>query len=163
MRELLERIDRSTAEDPAPYLRAQKLAEVFPELSGDLEPMIDDARPNWTESRLLPPSIRRGRLRDPARRSGCRVPRPALRQGPRARLHQSALRAQGPWHTTLMSQTSISVTWNMVEASNWDAFAADTRLRVSERTHPVLAAAFGVYAALFGMAARRLNGAVRMR
>lgn len=222
VRELLERIDRSTAEDPAPYLRAQKVAEVFPELSGDLEPMIDDARPNWAESRLLPPQVRRGRLPEillggrgagfhvlhydkdrlhafisqlygpkdlflfSPDQSDCLYPNesapnqsmvdihaPDLDRHPRfaeAEMLTTTLAPgdtvfipSGWWHTTLMNQTSISVTWNMVEASNWDAFAADTRLRVSERTHPVLAAAFGVYATLFGMTARRLRGSVRTR
>ena len=52
--DLLDRIERSTPEAPAPYLRAQKLVDILPELAADLEPMIDDALPNWADSRLLP-------------------------------------------------------------------------------------------------------------
>lgn len=51
----------------------------------------------------------------------------------------------GWWHTALTEETSIGVTWNLVEASNWDAFAADTRRRVTRRANPVAGAVFAAY------------------
>jgi hypothetical protein len=54
--------DISTQENPAPYLRAQKLAEIFPELCADIEPLPHYSQPNWTESRYLPNQIRRSAM-----------------------------------------------------------------------------------------------------
>ena len=62
--ELIADLDASSPEAPAPYLRAQKVVEVFPELAGDLEPSIVYSTPNWADSPLLPPSLRRGRLHE---------------------------------------------------------------------------------------------------
>lgn len=211
--DLLERIERSTPEEPAPYLRTQKLVDVFPELAGDLEPMIDDARPNWAESRLLPSSIRRGRLpeillggrgagfhvlhydkdhlhafisqlygpkelflfspeqsdrlypKDTARnQSSVDIHDPDLDRHPRfaEAVMQTATLMPGEtvymppgwWHTTRMHETSISVTWNTIEASNWADFATDTRRRVARRTNPAIGAVFGVGLAAFGLLAR---------
>ncbi len=58
------------------------------------------------------------------------------------------------WHTTMMEETSISVTWNLVETSNWDSFVADVRRRVGRRRHPAVGAAFGAYLAAYGTVAR---------
>jgi hypothetical protein len=213
MLHLLHLIDRSTPADPAPYLRAQKLAEVFPELAGDLEPMIDDARPNWCDSRLLPSSIRRGRLPEillggrgagfdllhydkdhlhafisqlygrkelflfSPNQTSCLYPlasapnsspvnihAPDLDRHPRfveAEMLMTTLQPgetifipSGWWHTSLMRETSISVTWNLVDTTNWRDFAADTRQRVTQRAHPAVGAAFAAYGAVFGWAAR---------
>lgn len=211
--ELLELIERSTPEHPAPYLRAQKLVDVFPELAADLEPMIDDAQPNWADSRLLPSSIRRGRLpeillggrgagfhvlhydkdhlhafisqlygpkdvfifspdqtdrlypKESARnQSSVDIFRPDLEKHPLfadAEMFTTTLQAgetvfmpPGWWHTTKMHETSISVTWNMIEASNWSDFVADTRHRVASRTNGAVGAAFGAGLAAFGILAR---------
>lgn len=64
VRDLADLIERSTPEAPAPYLRAQKVAELFPELVGDLEPPMVYSQPNWAYSRLLLPAMRRGRLHE---------------------------------------------------------------------------------------------------
>ncbi len=60
----------------------------------------------------------------------------------------------GWWHTTLMDETSIAVTWNLAEASNWTNFVADTRRTVMRRRHPAIGAAVGAYLAAFGMLVR---------
>jgi hypothetical protein len=54
LRELVERVEASTPERPAPYLRNQALAEWPPELLADVSPMPDCTRPNWLQSRLFP-------------------------------------------------------------------------------------------------------------
>ena len=211
--ELLALIESSTPENPAPYLRAQKLVEVLPELAPDLEPMISDARPNWAESRLLPSSIRRARLPEillGGRGAGFHVlhydkahlhafisqlyglkdlfifsPEQTPRLYPKESApNQSSVNIHTPdlvrhplfadaemqvttlkpgdtvyvppgwWHTTLMNETSITVTWNMVGASNWADFSADTRSRVASRTNQAVAGALGAYLGLFGVGAR---------
>jgi hypothetical protein len=63
VRELVELAERSSAEAPAPYLRAQKVGDISPERVPDLQsPMV--YQPNWAYSRLLLPSMRRGRLHE---------------------------------------------------------------------------------------------------
>lgn len=57
--ELIDRIEVSTSERPAPYLRNQLLSEWPPELLEQVLPMPDCTRPNWLESRLFPS---RGRM-----------------------------------------------------------------------------------------------------
>jgi histone arginine demethylase JMJD6 len=52
--DLIDRIDASTDENPAPYLRNQPLAEWPAELTADVSPMPDCTKPNWFESRLFP-------------------------------------------------------------------------------------------------------------
>ena len=52
--ELVDRIEASTSDRPAPYLHNQLLAEWPPELLDDIRPMPDCTRPNWLESRLFP-------------------------------------------------------------------------------------------------------------
>ena len=52
--DLIDRIEASTDDNPAPYLRNQALAEWPPELPADVSPMPDCTRPNWLESRLFP-------------------------------------------------------------------------------------------------------------
>lgn len=52
----------------------------------------------------------------------------------------------GWWHTTRMHETSISVTWNSVNATNWDDFARDTRRRAARQGGALAGAAFGAYA-----------------
>ena len=54
LRDLIDRVQASTADNPAPYLRNQALAEWPPELLSDVSPMPDCTRPNWLESRLFP-------------------------------------------------------------------------------------------------------------
>lgn len=52
--DLVDRIEVSTDDSPAPYLRNQLLADWPPELSADVSPMPACTRPNWLESRFLP-------------------------------------------------------------------------------------------------------------
>jgi histone arginine demethylase JMJD6 len=52
--ELVDRIEASSSEHPAPYLRNQLLADWPPELLADVLPMPTCTKPNWFESRLFP-------------------------------------------------------------------------------------------------------------
>ena len=52
--ELIDRIENSTAEKPAPYLRNELLARWPPELRADIQPMPPCTQPNWLESRAFP-------------------------------------------------------------------------------------------------------------
>ena len=52
--ELVDRIDASTDERPAPYLRNQPLSDWPAELRAEVSPMPECTRPNWLESRLFP-------------------------------------------------------------------------------------------------------------
>ena len=52
--DLVDRVEASTDDNPAPYLRNQVLAEWPPELTADVLPMPDCTRPNWLESRFFP-------------------------------------------------------------------------------------------------------------
>ena len=52
--DLIDRVEASTDDNPAPYLRNQALAEWPPELSADVSPMPDCTQPNWLESRVFP-------------------------------------------------------------------------------------------------------------
>ena len=52
--DLIDRVEASTDDNPAPYLRNQALAEWPPELSADVFPMPDCTQPNWLESRVFP-------------------------------------------------------------------------------------------------------------
>jgi hypothetical protein len=52
--DLVDRIEASTNDSPAPYLRNQLLAEWPPELLAEVLPMPDCTRPNWLESRFFP-------------------------------------------------------------------------------------------------------------
>ncbi len=52
--DLVDRVEASSSESPAPYLRNQALSEWPPELLADVLPMPDCTRPNWFESRLFP-------------------------------------------------------------------------------------------------------------
>ena len=52
--DLIDRIEASTDDNPAPYLRNQALAEWPPELSADVFPMPVCTQPNWLESRVFP-------------------------------------------------------------------------------------------------------------
>ena len=54
LRDLIDRIEVSTSENPAPYLRNQLLAEWPPELSDEVTPMPECTQPNWLESRFFP-------------------------------------------------------------------------------------------------------------
>jgi len=54
LRDLIDRIEVSTSDHPAPYLRNQLLAEWPPELSADVFPMPESTQPNWLESRFFP-------------------------------------------------------------------------------------------------------------
>jgi hypothetical protein len=54
LRHLIDRIETSTSDQPAPYLRNQLLAAWPPELSGDVSPMPECTQPNWLDSRLFP-------------------------------------------------------------------------------------------------------------
>src|SRR5687768_16436231 len=52
--ELVDRIEASTEDNPAPYLRNQPLAEWPPELVADVSPMPECTKPNWLQSRFFP-------------------------------------------------------------------------------------------------------------
>jgi hypothetical protein len=54
LRDLIDRVEVSTGDKPAPYLRNQLLAEWPPELAADVSPMPQFTRPNWFESRFFP-------------------------------------------------------------------------------------------------------------
>jgi Cupin-like domain len=51
---LIDRIEASTPENPAPYLRNQALTEWPPELLAAVQPPPACTRPNWFESKLFP-------------------------------------------------------------------------------------------------------------
>jgi histone arginine demethylase JMJD6 len=51
---LIDRIEASTDDSPAPYLRNQPLADWPPELLAEVLPMPNCTRPNWLESRVFP-------------------------------------------------------------------------------------------------------------
>ena len=59
--DLIDRVEASTDDNPAPYLRNQVLAEWPPELTADVSPMPDCTQPNWLDSRVLPDRERRFR------------------------------------------------------------------------------------------------------
>jgi cupin-like protein len=52
--ELIDRVETSTEDNPAPYLRNQALAEWPPDLLAEVSPMPACTKPNWLESRLFP-------------------------------------------------------------------------------------------------------------
>ncbi len=52
--DLLDRIESSTPQTPAPYLRNELLARWPAELRADIEPMPDCTQPNWLQSRAFP-------------------------------------------------------------------------------------------------------------
>jgi histone arginine demethylase JMJD6 len=54
LRDLIDRIETSTSDNPAPYLRNQLLAEWPPELTDEVTPMPECTKPNWLESRVFP-------------------------------------------------------------------------------------------------------------
>ena len=54
LRELVDRIEASSEDNPAPYLRNQSLAEWPPELAADVSPMPECTQPNWLQSRFFP-------------------------------------------------------------------------------------------------------------
>lgn len=55
----------------------------------------------------------------------------------------------GWWHTIRMPDPSISVTWNMVNSTNWGYVVADTRTRIQNRSTSASAGLFALYAAGF--------------
>jgi hypothetical protein len=56
--DLIDRVEVSTSENPAPYLRNQALADWPPELFDEVSPMPDCTQPNWLESRFFPSRVR---------------------------------------------------------------------------------------------------------
>jgi histone arginine demethylase JMJD6 len=52
--DLIDEIQSSTPEKPAPYLRNELLTQWPAELLADISPMPDCTRPNWLESRAIP-------------------------------------------------------------------------------------------------------------
>lgn len=51
---LIDRIEESTSDAPAPYLRNQLLAQWPPQLAAEVSPMPDCTQPNWLDSRFFP-------------------------------------------------------------------------------------------------------------
>lgn len=54
LRDLIDRVEVSTDDNPAPYLRNQLLADWPAELTADVTPMPECTQPNWLESRFFP-------------------------------------------------------------------------------------------------------------
>jgi hypothetical protein len=54
LRELVDRVEASSEDHPAPYLRNQPLAELPPELTADVSPLPECTQPNWLQSRFFP-------------------------------------------------------------------------------------------------------------
>lgn len=52
--ELIDRVENSTDDDPAPYLRNQLLSKWPKELAAAVRPMPECTQPNWLDSRLFP-------------------------------------------------------------------------------------------------------------
>jgi hypothetical protein len=52
--DLIDRIERSTAEKPAPYLRNLLIEDWAPELLADINPLPPQTQPNWFDSRFFP-------------------------------------------------------------------------------------------------------------
>lgn len=61
-RRLVELAAGSSPTSPAPYARVADVARLHPELSADLLPPTIFDQPNWSDSRLLLPALRRRRL-----------------------------------------------------------------------------------------------------
>jgi histone arginine demethylase JMJD6 len=54
---LMDWVMRSTADDPAPYLRNEQLEELFPELMPDIQPTPEYLKPNWLNRPLTHPDV----------------------------------------------------------------------------------------------------------
>jgi hypothetical protein len=52
--QLIARIEASSVDAPAPYLRNQSLAAWPPELAAEVSPMPECTQPNWLDSRVFP-------------------------------------------------------------------------------------------------------------
>lgn len=52
--EFIERVNHSTVDQPAPYLRNEAVKELFPELAADVEPCHIYTSPNWLVGRFYP-------------------------------------------------------------------------------------------------------------
>ncbi len=55
--EFLDRVERSTADNPVPYLRDQILKDVHPDIIADVTPFHPYIFPNWLHGRYLPKSV----------------------------------------------------------------------------------------------------------
>ncbi len=207
IREFIDLIKHSSFENPAPYLRAQKIAEVFPELLPEIQALFPYSQSNWGQSKAFPGWIQRfvmpeiliggkgGRFHAlhydnchlhayvaqvfgkkqffllPPDQTPYVYPDPAMPNVSLIKnIHQPDYNRfpllrnatfvsetlepgevvfvpSGWWHTTLMPAASVSITWNQVNASNWDKFSNDIKTVYSEK-HSVLGALFGVYGSL---------------
>jgi histone arginine demethylase JMJD6 len=72
--DLIDRIEASTSEKPAPYLRNQLLSDWPPELLADVLPMPECTRRNWLESRLFPSRTRMASIEAYIGGEGARFP-----------------------------------------------------------------------------------------
>ena len=54
LRDLVDRVEASTEDNPAPYLRNQLLSKWPRALTADVSPMPECTKPNWLESRFFP-------------------------------------------------------------------------------------------------------------
>ncbi|HEY3329890.1 MAG TPA: cupin-like domain-containing protein [Capsulimonadaceae bacterium] len=52
-------VHASTASSPAPYMRNQNIAKLFPELMADLDPLPAVLSPNWLHHKYFPPQLQR--------------------------------------------------------------------------------------------------------
>jgi hypothetical protein len=55
--EYLDRVERSSVEDPVPYLRDQILKDVHPDIVADVTPFHPYIFPNWLRGRYLPKPV----------------------------------------------------------------------------------------------------------
>jgi hypothetical protein len=61
--ELIDHAERSTPENPGPYLHNKYVRDQFPDLEQDITPWPEYYRRNWFFSPLIPPALRPGLLR----------------------------------------------------------------------------------------------------
>jgi len=207
--EYMDLVAESSYDNPAPYLRAQRLHKLFPDLMQDIEPLPKYYFPNWADSRffftitmndltdlsaaeiciggtggsfpnthydvlrlhvLLSQILGRKRfiLFSPAQTPFLYaknnkslindVENPDLEKFPlfaKAVPLRFVLEAGetlfipgGWWHTTQMLSTSISVSRNFVNSSNWTDFTRDFYTRIKRR-RPSLAIPYVLYLAGF--------------
>lgn len=202
--EFIDLLRHSSHENPAPYLRAQKIAEVFPELLPEIQPPFPYSQSNWGHSKAFPGWIQRfvmpeiliggkgGRFHAlhydnchlhayvaqvygrkhfyllPPDQTPFIYPNPEIPNTSLIKnIHQPdedrfplfrkakfisetlepgevVFVPNGWWHTTLMPEISISITWNQVNASNWTEFSTDIQAVYAEK-HPALSTLFRLY------------------
>lgn len=214
----IEILHKSTPDDPAPYMHNIDIAQIFPELLADLEPIPAYFQPNWLHDRYFPSRLdnimrlnsvveayiggpggafpvihfdsmythafltqvygekefylwapdqapymyarRRNNIsdvNDAAAPDLDRFPLFAKAQGERLALTagQTAFIPSGWWHTARMLTESITVSANVVNASNWQDVARD----IARGQSGPVRAALAVYMSVLGMVKRTRRAA----